>query len=760
MADIQEPPELVQAGQLCDRCQMLDFEAMFADEVNEEPMGALSLYIDTSCPFCGLVSQAIGRAWGPGWDAARLGRSAANKQPQLFMMSRSPLSVKEAGRTEHPHPRLLLAISQEPPGRHRNRATLREIDQIKNRFLIAEFEALPHRDEEAHFLPRREIGSRIKPRQLRGWLDACQQHKHSREAASRRDDHDLFAAGPGFRLVDVADECLVQRTERCDYVALSYVWGPLPTTLRPGNATGQTPILLSTQQMIEELGIKGSLSLARQAERNNGRIPHTVRDTMELTRQIGMRYLWVDTLCIVQDDRVDQARLVGRMDHVYNSATVTVIAACGTDADAGLSGIRARRGHPIRSHKIVDSDGTTLNLSLCLPSLCDEVRRATWNMRGWTFQEQCLSRRCLYFTPDEVFFNCSETQWREGYDFGENKRKGIEIQVRTGPPWWSVKLRRDLDPTPYYYLGNVARLDMQDYQRAVQEFGRKNLTFASDVLNAFEGIFSRFSKSVDRGHRADLDIRQTQGLPSHLLFQAILWFPSDSARKRTCLPSQPGGVAESFSTWSWASWTGPIEFVFADSAWLSRNISQAPIKGVPLHVPITRWHFGVSTGPVWSREVWAACDERPPIARGISTEELFRTKGELGRVGIDVDLLVENATAEPGRPLACGELGFFGPCVGLEEFSLSSTEGQQVCSLEVSDHRGRFRFDGDVRQVDELVAFVVTNTITKPPDTQSIFLGLHTSDGVSARVGIGYVYYSKDQTVRAPKWRYRFFIVC
>ncbi|XP_044724035.1 heterokaryon incompatibility protein (HET) domain-containing protein [Hirsutella rhossiliensis] len=595
MADIQEPPELVQAGQLCDRCQMLDFEAMFADEVNEEPMGALSLYIDTSCPFCGLVSQAIGRAWGPGWDAARLGRSAANKQPQLFMMSRSPLSVKEAGRTEHPHPRLLLAISQEPPGRHRNRATLREIDQIKNRFLIAEFEALPHRDEEAHFLPRREIGSRIKPRQLRGWLDACQQHKHSREAASRRDDHDLFAAGPGFRLVDVADECLVQRTERCDYVALSYVWGPLPTTLRPGNATGQTPILLSTQQMIEELGIKG------------------IRDTMELTRQIGMRYLWVDTLCIVQDDRVDQARLVGRMDHVYNSATVTVIAACGTDADAGLSGIRARRGHPIRSHKIVDSDGTTLNLSLCLPSLCDEVRRATWNMRGWTFQEQCLSRRCLYFTPDEVFFNCS--------------------------------------------------IEIQDYQRAVQEFGRKNLTFASDVLNAFEGIFSRFSKSVDRGHRADLDIRQTQGLPSHLLFQAILWFPSDSARKRTCLPSQPGGVAESFSTWSWASWTGPIEFVFADSAWLSRNISQAPIKGVPLHVPITRWHFGVSTGPVWSREVWAACDERPPIARGISTEELFRTKGELGRVGIDVDLLVENATAEPGRPLACGELGFFGPCV-------------------------------------------------------------------------------------------------
>ncbi|RYP20216.1 hypothetical protein DL765_002890 [Monosporascus sp. GIB2] len=705
-------------------------------------MGCLSDYNDPDCPFCDLISKSICLAWGGGWNSERLCLTARSP-PQLFIQSRSPLSVMESGRTEHPQPRLLLAIDQKPPNFQHNRAPLREIDRVKDRFIIAEIESLPDDSapsapKEANLLPRREVGDRINIPLVEHWLEECQGHKHSKKAVGRK-GNDLFQREHPFRLIDVIDECLVQRTERCDYVALSYVWGQIPTILAPGDNAEMTPILLTIRENVKDLSVPKALSQSQQGSLKNGRIPRTVRDAMELTRKIGIRHLWVDTLCIVQDDQEDKSRLIGRMDDVYDTATLTIIAAAGSDADAGLRGISPRTGRLIEPAKITNaSDGTALNLSICLPSLCEE--------------------RCLYFTTEETFFNCIEAQWREGYNYGEQRRKDIDVQVRTGPPWWSMKLRKDPDPTPYHYLGDANKaLDIQNYQRAVQDYSRKNLTFPQDVLNAFEGIFNRFKRPEDA---SEISIRQTQGIPAHFLFQGILWFPSDDCQKRFCKPSQPGGLSEQFPTWSWSSWIGPVEFVFAESLWLSRNISQAPIKRVPIYVPIPFWHYGDSSRRFWSRDTWkSACEARNDTAREESNE-LSRTKSYLSNhIGINFDLLLDDSLSEVPPSLSCGELGFFGPYLPSKEFRLSVATGKRVGPLEVSVHRGEFRFDGEVEEVDELVAVVAANTITRPPDAQSILLGLVTRDGVSRRVGIGFIYYSKDPSSVKPQWHYKFFKV-
>jgi hypothetical protein len=490
---------------LCGTCHELDLRVMLSDETNEEFIGRLSDYNDPGCPFCDLISKSICLAWGPGWNSASL-CSATSTPPQLFIQSRSPLSVKENGRLEYPQPRLLLAIDLKPPSLQHNRAPLREIDRVTNRFIIAEIESLPDGSDpsapsaskQANFLPRREVENRINIQLVKHWLEECQKHKHSKKAIGQN-GNDLFQREHPFRLIDVIDECLVQKAESCDYVALSYVWGRIPTILYPGDDQKVIPVLLTVQKNVKDLSVPNGLSQSQPSSLEGGRIPRTVCDAMELTRMIGMRYLWVDTLCIVQDDGDDKSRLIGRMDDVYDNAKVTIVAAAGSDADAGLRGISPRTGCPIEPAKIVDdSDGTILNLSVCLPSLCEEVRRETWNTRGWTFQEQCLSQRCLYFTAEETFFNCTEVQWREGYDYGEEKHEDLEIQVRTGPPWWSMKLRRDLDPTPYHYLGDATRgLDIQNYQKTVQDYSRTNLTFPRDALNAFEGLFNRFQRSGD-----------------------------------------------------------------------------------------------------------------------------------------------------------------------------------------------------------------------------------------------------------------------
>jgi hypothetical protein len=78
--------------------------------------------------------------------------------------------------------------------------------------------------------------------------------------------------------------------------------------------------------------------------------------------------------------------------------------------------------------------------------------------------------------------------------------------------------------------------------------------------------------------------------------------------------------------------------------------------------------------------------------------------------------------------------------------------------MEIGPHKGEFRFDDpQSTQLDELVVVIASNTITHPPDTQSIFLGLRTEAGVSTRVGVGWVYYDvREDHMVLPPWQYRF----
>ena len=80
-------------------------------------------------------------------------------------------------------------------------------------------------------------------------------------------------------------------------------------------------------------------------------------------------------------------------------------------------------------------------------------------------------------------------------------------------------------------------------------------------------------------------------------------------------------------------------------------------------------------------------------------------------------------------------------------------------AAEIGPHRGEFRFDQGWGEVDEYVAVMTSDTITKPPDTQSILLGLATQGGVPRRVGIGWIYYTKDSDAPLPSWKYKFFRV-
>jgi hypothetical protein len=127
-----------------------------------------------------------------------------------------------------------------------------------------------------------------------------------------------------FRLIDVVDNCLTRGVSGCKYAALSYVWG----------GVGFFRTLKDNVDILEQ---PGGLKLPEFHEK----IPWTIRDAMQVVQEIGIRYLWVDSLCIVQnDDTGEKAEYISKMDLVYGAAFVTIIAATGQNAYAGLPGVR------------------------------------------------------------------------------------------------------------------------------------------------------------------------------------------------------------------------------------------------------------------------------------------------------------------------------------------------------------------------------------------------------------------------------------
>src|SRR5256885_3809908 len=153
-------------------------------------------------------------------------------------------------------------------------------------------------------------------------------------------------------------------------------------------------------------------SLTCQGALDHDNVPLTISDALLLTKKLAKRYLWVDSLCILQDDQTDIARFIPRMNTIYSQALLTIVAAAGDDANAGLPGLRP--GTRVEQVSL-DAQGVTLLRALhAEPNDFDHyLSYTTWNSRGWTMQERALSRRALIFTSQQVHWECEASSWCE-----------------------------------------------------------------------------------------------------------------------------------------------------------------------------------------------------------------------------------------------------------------------------------------------------------------------------------------------------------
>ena len=374
--------------------------------------------------------------------------------------------------------------------------------------------------DDSLFHGRNVESSRANLALVRNWIQLCHQHHGETCEAQHREEFEEMRGESYFGVIDVQDMCLTSLPEGQRYIALSYTWKPEERFMtRTGNITN----------LQKPNGLKLKID----------DIPRSIRDTIDLVRNLGERYLWVDSICIVQDSSDSWELNAAKMDRVYGNAYLTVCAADDPDASAGLVGLDPSR-RVFTQHIEQYSPGVTLMVSHLSETYINQSR---WNTRAWTFQERLLSRRCLLFTQGRVYFQCRATAMSEDI-ISENKDAG-----------WSIELGH----APLHLLTNLDIRPLMVYTDCVQLYTARNLTRPEDILSAFHGI----SNLVGSKLRADF----VYGLPDSHFDWTLLWEPQNAPSPR--LPPNakdigPERVAKAkqtrFPSWSWCGWTGVIEY--------------------------------------------------------------------------------------------------------------------------------------------------------------------------------------------------------
>lgn len=300
--------------------------------------------------------------------------------------------------------------------------------------------------------------------------------------------------------------------EPADFVALSYVWGP-------GNLKAPYTSMLENVLIHRNPG---------GLERCLDRLPQVVQDAIELVRRLGLRYLWVDSLCIIQNSHRSWKLNASVMDLIYSNAFLTICAADGATSDTGLKAL-----YPTTNAIEQHTAQCTPNVRLMVSHLAESgIRLSVWNSRAWTFQERLLSRRCLIFTEGRVFFQCRATTMSEDI-VAEPEGAGWSLDLVQAPP----RLLRELETRPFWV-----------YIKCVYLYSSRALTKQKDILAAFNGVSNRISKVM----KAPFIF----GLPSSHFDLALLWEPRSALKRRgTDFQEKRHQIEQpEFPSWSWCGW--------------------------------------------------------------------------------------------------------------------------------------------------------------------------------------------------------------
>jgi Heterokaryon incompatibility protein (HET) len=177
-------------------------------------------------------------------------------------------------------------------------------------------------------------------------------------------------------------------------------------------------------------------------------LPASFQHAIYFTREIGERYIWIDSLCIVQDSPGDWEREAEKMSKVYAQAFCTISASGSTDAYGGCF----KKRNPLLQFpcNLLYSDEEALRIrahngSYNAGTFNTEVDCSPLSKRGWTFQERLLSQRIVHFSANFLFFECSTHFASELLRNGGKSNLVDLLDQQEETAWWKLRSNRFSD---------------------------------------------------------------------------------------------------------------------------------------------------------------------------------------------------------------------------------------------------------------------------------------------------------------------------
>jgi len=297
------------------------------------------------------------------------------------------------------------------------------------------------------------------------------------------------------------------------YAALSYCWGQAQ---QPGITTMDS--------------LPGRLERLELPE-----LSQTVRDAIHCVRNLGIRYLWVDAICIVQDSPEDMTRELASMRRVYENARITIAAASSDNATKGFLQDRPR---PPPSYRVpfpcpnkkmgsvyMTHGGRGLGMR---PSSYDPL-----HTRAWTLQESLLSSRLLLYSSHTLQFRCRTGTFNIGGSLHTDYHQPLYLSPTLHQP-----PRRRLELS-----AERVREVLDEWESVTTEFTSCSLGFSGDKLPALAGIAERFSYMLRTPYAG--------GLWEASLARLFQWRTNSDSRK-------PRPSEYRAPSWSWTSVDGTV----------------------------------------------------------------------------------------------------------------------------------------------------------------------------------------------------------
>ncbi|KAK1633241.1 heterokaryon incompatibility protein [Colletotrichum phormii] len=339
------------------------------------------------------------------------------------------------------------------------------------------------------------------------------------------------------RVVDVGVEGVkepqltITNGEAGRYMTLSHCWG-------------SHPVIRTTSETINDHIKSLPLSI----------LPPTFRDAVLITRSLGVQYIWIDSLCILQDSKEDWELESVKMGTIYASSYLTIAASASADSTGGCFLPRSTSNHVQVKCTRKTSDRTESIPVFIRPRPRDfsHLPQSILHTRAWVTQERLLSARMIHYDSDQLLWECRESRLAED---------GVPTDAFTVQKLvWDERLHLSYP----FAQGRLSTSEfVWDWYDMVSAYSSRGIAKSYDRLPALSGLAKVMGECTGQRYLA--------GLWENHLHYGLLW-----RRRENWLEAPSDGFRA--PSWSWASLEGAVTMPEVASILPSGNEMEVTVR--------------------------------------------------------------------------------------------------------------------------------------------------------------------------------------